>query len=534
MADKFIRLIQNRNFQILAIVTLSLLLYGRVLNFEYIGLDDTWLIVENQAFLEDASNIPQAFHQDVFKTPYRKSKKVYYRPLLTLSFMLDAHVGKTNPKVYHFTNIILHILSCLLILGFFRMLNMKSETAFVLTLAFSVHPILSQAIAWIPGRNDVLLSIFILSGMICLIKYLKDFRIPYLLLHFLFFGMALFTKESAIVFPLFGLGYSVLLLKRKIFSKDHLVLILGYLAVIIFWTLLRESALSEQQRGLISGADLWTNFLYNLPLLLQYISKIFIPYKLSTLSTAQDTNYLMGLTVTFFLCLGILLSKNKNWNKIAFGSFWFLLFLLPSFVTPRVTGMEHRVYLPLVGLLIVCSELSFMKKLSFQKTTSLAVIPLIFLLITVNVMHTGVFKNLLNFWKSAAENTTHSALAFLNYGAALYEKGKDDAAIQSYKRGIEIDPRQPWIHNNLGLVYLKKKMYPQAEAEFFEELKYHPDYSDVFYNLGLLYKGMGLRTKATRMWERALTLNPNNQDAKDELAGRNTSPGKRRYLSDTK
>ena len=535
MPNRLLHFIQNNKvIAIMFLVALSLSVYGRVLSFDYVGLDDTWLITENQAFLEDASNIPQAFHQDVFKTPYRKSSRAYYRPLLILSFMLDAHIGQADPTVYHLTNIILHILSCVLILWFFRMLDMRSETAFVLTVAFAVHPILSQAIAWIPGRNDVILALFVLAGMICLLKYLQGFKWPYLGWHLFFFLAALFTKESAVFFPLISLAYSILIARQKPLSRVHLIQITGYSVIILCWALLRDSALSEQPAGLMTATDLWHNFTYNLPLLIQYIAKIFVPYRLSTLSDAQDTNYFLGIAILALLCLGMFLSQNKNWNRVAFGLLWFLVFLLPSFVTPRVTGMEHRVYLPLVGLLITCSEFSLIKKISFQKPTSVAAMAVIVCLIAVNVRHTGAFRNLLSFWKSAAENTTHSALAFLNYGAALYENGDDEAAIDSYKRGIEIDSEQPWIHNNLGLVYLKEKMYPQAEAEFFAELKYHPDYSDVFYNLGLLYKSMGLMTKATQMWQRALLLNPNHQEARDELAGHDTSRGQRRYLSDTK
>jgi hypothetical protein len=534
MIDTLTHLFQDKRFQVLMVVLVSFLLYVRVINFEYIGFDDTRLIVENQAFLEDASNIPHAFRQDVFVTPHRTSSKAYYRPLLTLSFMLDAHLGKTDSRVYHFTNIVLHILACLLVLQFFRLVNMKSETAFVLAMAFSVHPILSQAIAWIPGRNDILLTLFVVVSMIYLSKFLQCSRVLYLLLHFFFFMLALFTKESAVFLPLLSLCFSVFFFRIRVFAKEHLFLILGYLAIIILWYILRDSAISGRQEGLITWAAHWKNFLYNSPLLLQYIGKIFVPYKLSTLSTARDTNYLLSVTVLVLLCLGMLLSKDRDWNKIAFGSFWFLMFLLPSFVVPRVTGMEHRVYLPFVGLLIVVSELSFIRTLSFRKKTSVIVVIVISLLITINIKHTSSYKNLLNFWGVAAKNTTHSALAFLNYGAALFEKGDDEGAIRAYKRGIEINPGQPWIHNNLALVYMRQQRYVEAEAEFFKELNNHPNYSDVYYNLGLLYKSTELIEKATLMWERAVKLNPNHRQARDELAGSYTVPGRRRFLSEPK
>ena len=144
--DKSSWFFQNRKLPLLTILITTFLLYARVVGFEYIGLDDTLLIVDNQAFLQDLSNIPQAFQQNVFQVPNQPSTKAYYRPVLTLSFMLNAQFGKTDPKVYHFTNIILHILACLLLLQFFCLLKHRFETAFVLTMIFAVHPILGQSV----------------------------------------------------------------------------------------------------------------------------------------------------------------------------------------------------------------------------------------------------------------------------------------------------------------------------------------------------------------------------------------------------
>ena len=74
------------------------------------------------------------------------------------------------------------------------------------------------------------------------------------------------------------------------------------------------------------------------------------------------------------------------------------------------------------------------------------------------------------------------------------------------------------IHNNLAVVYAIKKRYIEAEKEFKEEMRINPSYADAYYNLGMLYKTTGRMKEAIRMWQEALTFDPNHQRAINELA----------------
>src|SRR5580700_8760217 len=75
---------------ILSIVIIGL--YSGITSNNFVDLDDTTVIVDNYPFLKNFSNAPQAFKQGVFQV-YNKQDtlKTYYRPIMTLSFMLDAH-----------------------------------------------------------------------------------------------------------------------------------------------------------------------------------------------------------------------------------------------------------------------------------------------------------------------------------------------------------------------------------------------------------------------------------------------------------
>ena len=183
----------------------------------------------------------------------------------------------------------------------------------------------------------------------------------------------------------------------------------------------------------------------------------------------------------------------------------------------KLTGFEHRVYLPLVGLLILLSELDFVKDLHLSKKTSALLIMLSSVLIAINIQHISSFKDGFSFWKTAAEASPHSSLAHLNYGAALVGKGHHEKAIETYKKGIRANPYEPMIHNNLAIAYALKGRHAEAEMEFQEEIRLNPKYSDAYYNLGMFYKTTGRMIKAARMWEETLKIDPDHKRAIVEL-----------------
>ena len=97
-----------------------LFVYSVALSFNIVYLDDNVLVTDQYQFNKSLSNIPQAFNEDIFRTPHNGG--TFYRPILRLTFMFDAQFGeKAIVFMSHFSNILLHILSiCLL---FFSYLN---------------------------------------------------------------------------------------------------------------------------------------------------------------------------------------------------------------------------------------------------------------------------------------------------------------------------------------------------------------------------------------------------------------------------
>ena len=146
------------------IAVVGFLLYARTVLFKFVYLDDNSLILDNFFFIRRLSNIAAAFRNDVFISS--SFADAYYRPLLTTSFILDAQLSGQSPVLYHLSNIIYHIIASMLVYKLFKTLKIKKDTSLILALVFVVHPVLTQAVAWIPGRNDSLLTIFFISSFL--------------------------------------------------------------------------------------------------------------------------------------------------------------------------------------------------------------------------------------------------------------------------------------------------------------------------------------------------------------------------------
>ncbi len=93
----------------------------------------------------------------------------YFRPLYCLSLSLDWWLGRNGPAWFHIENLLWHTFVTWLLyrLGcaLFEVEYHGEVVAFWAALAFAVHPMCSQSVAWICGRKDLLCATFGLSSL---------------------------------------------------------------------------------------------------------------------------------------------------------------------------------------------------------------------------------------------------------------------------------------------------------------------------------------------------------------------------------
>lgn len=503
----FSKLIED-NFRIILILLLVFFIYYKSIFFGFTNLDDVLMIPNNLVFLGNFQNIINSFKISVFANLNVTDE--FYRPIMLISLIFDAKFYQSFSGIYHLTNILIHIINTLLLYFFLKELKTKKNLSLLLCLFFSLHPVLVHAVSWIPGRNDTLLTLFVLSYFISVIRYFNNKKRLLLIPIFIFYFLAMFTKETGLFCLLLTIIYSYLFNVNKLKDKKLTTVIIGDLLITIIWFVLRNKAIKIPAD--ISFKENVFNFIKNLPGIFVYIGKIFIPVNLSTLPIFELVPFLLGIVIFLIFALIIFLSKEKNLQKYIFGFLFFVFFIVPSFFGSNPDIMfplfEHRVYLPMIGILIVISQIKYTDNLSFKSIKNYFVIlPVIMVFTLVNIKHQDNYKNAFNFWTNAVKTSPENASSHFGMGTYYSDNGDFINGEKEYLKAIEINPKQGGIRNNLGLIYLDQGKLSEAKKIFEEEIEIDP-ISDTYFNYGLILYYSEEYSEAEEAWLKVLEIDP--------------------------
>jgi tetratricopeptide (TPR) repeat protein len=473
----------------LLIVLIGFLVYSKALFLEFVRLDDDKLIIDNYSFISSLANLPRLFVDDVF---HDTSGDSFYRPILALSLMLDSQFGKSRPFVYHLTNILIHLFASCLVFAFLNKMRYRKDLAFLFSLMFTVHPLLTQAVAWIPGRNDSLLTLFVLSAFIFFLDFLETGKPKSAGLHILFFALAAFTKETAMMVIPVCLLYLMILRKGRLFSSMKRVG-LGWITVLILWGILRHIALSGQGEKtvwkIVQSASI------NFPVIIQVLGKIFLPFNLSILPTVENTTLVYGIITASGLISALLLSRQVRYPYVLFGFCWFMLFLLPTFApTFAVPGtmltvfLEHRNYLPMVGVIMMLFEMDWIKRADLRRASLfIPFLGVLLLFSGITFFRLNDFKDKFSYWQSAVTADPRSVIAHMNLGSAYHTDGQLDRAEMEFRKTLELNPNQAMGYSNLADIAIQRNRLQEAMHYVQKALAADPLYAEGHYNLGKIH-----------------------------------------------
>jgi protein O-mannosyl-transferase len=496
------------------IAGLGCLVYSKTLFFGLTFLDDNVVILENFFIIKNPLNLLHSFQQVILP-----AFGAFYRPLSLWPYILSAQIGGPAPYIYHLTSLLLHLTAACLLFVLLSRLGYEAAAALFGALFFVVHPALASAVAWIPGGVDVLLTIFVLAALIFFIDYLKTGQTAAVARHLCFFTLALLTKEVAlIIIPICPLYFYLLSGRPKKQWRVLLWPFFGSLVIGCLWFFVRRALLTGP--ALLTTGNL-VGSLFNPAAFLLYFGKAVFPFNLAPLPTLLDSAPAYGFSAAVAIFALLLFAGKKRRGLALFGLLWFILFLLPGLVfsDPSLfTGValyEHRLYLPLIGVIILLLEGARGRAERKVYWAAGAAVIIVFSLLTF--IHLDIFHDRLSFWQAAAEASPHHPLAHRNLGAMYYLAGELGPAEREYQRTLQLNPAEPMVHNNLGLVYMNTGRMKQAEEEFVQELRLNPNYDNALFNLGLLYAREGRFELARACWEKTLQVNPGYSDARDNL-----------------
>ncbi len=461
--------------------------------------DDEHFIQKNEYV--KTFNIHKIYTSSV--TEGAKIESNFYRPNQQMIYaMLYKWFGE-NPKPFHLTSIFLHILNGFLIFLFLLSLKWEKTWAFIGGLLFLIHPIQTEAVAYISGLADPLSLCFILLYLYSFQKVLSLHKnaLIWTFLSLFFLWIALFTKENAVI--AFGLG--ALLVFHQYFQEKMKISVLSWgllstslISVVIylylkftFFTFTGSAGLTTEQNVYTESLSLRIcTFLNILP---QYFKMFFYPVQLNYEKpyTAFDT-WVNAKTFFSFALIGFTLYatfKSKKLKTVSFGLLFFFISISPfiGIIPLNAMYLEHWLYIPSIGLIIVF--LSLFQKLTkanpFLKIPLQGIAILIFGLFSYktyarNAEWANIEKFYLNELKYSKSARTYNNLAM--YYADKKLNGK---AILYYQKSIALYDAFPEPHHNLGNIYFDQQNYTEAVNEWKKALLLDPNF---IYTWGKVYE----------------------------------------------
>jgi tetratricopeptide (TPR) repeat protein len=464
--------------------------------------DDKVYITENQS-LRTTAGLQRIWLHPTF-TPQ-------YYPLTFTTFWMEFQLWGLWPTGYHLINVLLHAANAVLLFILCRTLTIPG--AWLVAAIFALHPVQVESVAWIAERKNVLSGFFYFASLLCYLRF-SPFQVlphdstrpPWRHYYFalLLFFCALLSKTATCTLPA-ALLFICWWKKGTVSRNDILPLAPMFVMSLLMGvgtTILEKEVtgavgseweFSLAERFLIAGRAWWF-----------YVSKLLWPTSLTfiypqwTVDSGSWKQYLSPTAVLIVLVILALFHKRIG-RTPAVAAFFFSGTLAPVLGFFNVYFMrysyvaDHFQYLASVGVIALAVGLWWrepsllpprLRGFSFS--------------LPVSAFHLKVSgRSLLSF-------CIVGCLGLLTWRQAHIYTGPEALWLDTLQK----DPNSWVAYNNLGVLFLDKRNYPQAIQQFQSAIRLKPDLAEAQSNLSLALLREGKIDAAIEHGLQAVRLEP--------------------------
>jgi protein O-mannosyl-transferase len=544
---------------ILLVITIFLL-YANTLGNSY-ALDDDIVIKKNAFTTQGFAGIPSILKYDTFYGFFQEKGKSQlvsggrYRPFTLIMFATEWQFFGDNPFLFHFLNIsfyaILSLLLYHLLKHLFSLKNIENSAliAFIITLLFVCHPVHTEVVANIKGRDEIMSLLFGLLAIFISFKSENKTIIKSAMISVIFF-CGLMSKENSIMF----LGIVPLL--YYVFTDSQWSNIgakmVPFIAAAIVFIIIRTSVIGMS--SMAAPLELMNNpfikimdgkyFSYDLSeklatitfTLLKYLGLMLAPLQLThdyypmtiTLKSWTEPLVLLSLIVHILLIYAsYILIKRKNIIGIGIAMYLITLFIVSNILFPVGTFMGERfLFMPSLGFIIAFVFL-------ISKYCNIRILLTVFVAISAlfsfkTVERNKAWKDNFTLFGTDVLTSTESIKLQHAYGAETIEQANKpenaakriqmlNDAIPHLQKAIAMHPNDRDANLSLGnaLTYLEK--FDEGITVYKNCLLLDPDFKDGKGNMQIAYRLAGQFygekqnniAKSIEYLNKAYELNPN-------------------------
>ena len=385
-------------------------LYSNTLWNKY-AIDDTIVLTDNKFTKKGFGGIKDHFTHDMFEGFFgeRGAKLVSggrYRPLSMVSLSIEYEIsrrikgdkrgeitekniimGDQDPYLFpvlnHAVNILLFAFTCILLFHILQIIIPKRYSiktpvgelglAFFATMLYAAHPLHTEAVSNVKGRDEVMCMLLSLLALFATIKYAKTKNITHLIWGALVFFIALLSKENAVTF------FAIIPLTYFFFTelkvKDYAITLGLYLIPFVVFLFVRsqftQSGLTQDSPEILNNPFLLasTSQRYATTILtfLYYFKLLILPHPLTHDYYFNQIPYVDFGDILFILSFlvngALVIYALMNLKKKSIASyailFYFISFSIASnlLFTVGVLMNERFVYMSSLGFCILLSYL---------------------------------------------------------------------------------------------------------------------------------------------------------------------------------
>ena len=528
-----------RAFLITGLVACATLPYLNILFNGFVYDDDNQLL--QNPYVQSFRHLKEIFTSNVWSFRGTHAVTNYYRPMMTLGYLLCYKLFGMRAYGFHLVSLLLHVLIVCFVFVLIERLTGDRVCAFVAGAFFALHPVHTESVAWIAAVTDLELTFFYLLtfGLFLAVAKPGGGRSERALAAMgVAFVLALLSKEQAMTLPPLAAVYehfyredrSETSTSQKLARYGVLWLVgVGY----VVFRMLAFGALAPIQhlvylspKGIVLSA---------IALVGQYVGKFLWPVQLCAFyvfhasKSPFEPGVLAGLLVLLVLAAlfwACWRSRERKVRLASFGIVWFFATLAPVLNAHWLAAnvfTERYLYLPSVGLswLVGLGASKLWSRTAPRPAQRRA-------LVLAGLVVGGLFaarivtrnrdwSDDIVLYSRTLEVSPDADIIVNDLGTVYWHRGFSDKAESAWRRALALNPHDSSALNNLGLVAGRKKNYPQA-AEFFQRaMKLRPNEPDPHRNMGTMYRLMGMTGPAESELRTALELAPLDHVTLNEL-----------------
>jgi len=485
----------------------------------------------------------------------------HYIPLTWMTLGLDYAVWGMKPAGYHLTNVLLHVANAVLVyfvaLRLLRasmadrseppMLALSVGAGFA-ALAFALHPLRAESVAWITERRDLLSGLFYLAAIVAYLRYCDDgaardnrTRRWYWASLGLFF-LALLSKAMAVTLPVVLLVLDVYPLRRlrSAGGRWSWAASRAVLAEKLPWFLLSLAAgatavvaLAHVARTPVADAGGGVTLLERITISIQalafYLWKMAVPLDLAAVYELPPRRGFLtwpgALSAVLIVLVTVAaIAGRRRWPALATVWAAFIALLAPVLWIPWIAA-DRYTYLASIGWAILAGAVLSAVAVAWRGGTLDTRIAALLAGLAVSVVavlgvltwkQVAVWHDSETLWRHAVAARPTSRGHF-KLGVTLAHRGDFTAATDNFHAALNLNPRNAAAYSALGFALAVQGRLSEAGEQFDHALRLSPQQAEANTGRGLLLARQGRLDEAANYFRRALEGNAREAQAHTNL-----------------